>query len=77
MATSSRGPSESLTARQLAIARLLRRGLNYKAIAETLQISPRTVEHHAAELRRKTGAANNVAAVSRARARGLGPHSDD
>jgi DNA-binding CsgD family transcriptional regulator len=64
-----------LTPRQLQVAKLLSRGLTYEDIGEHLQISPRTVEHHAAELRRKTNSPNNVAAVSRAQARGLGARS--
>lgn len=58
-----------LTPRQFQVARLLSQGMTYKELGEQLGISARTVERHAAELRRRTGARTNAAAVSRAPAR--------
>lgn len=66
-----------LTPRQFEVARLLSHGLSYDEVGVKLGISARTVEHHAAELRRRTGSANNTAAVSRVRTRALGPRSRD
>jgi DNA-binding CsgD family transcriptional regulator len=65
----------SLTPRQREVARLLAQDLTYLDIAVRLGISPRTVEHHAAELRRRTQSRTTAAAVSRARVRGLPPRS--
>jgi DNA-binding CsgD family transcriptional regulator len=65
----------TLTARQLEIARLLARGLNYAEVAAELDISRRTVEHHVAELRRRTGSRTTVAAVSHARRRAPSAHA--
>ncbi len=64
-----------LTARQFEVAQLLSRDMTYTEIAAELGISPRTVEFHAAELRRRTGSRSNVAAVSRARGRAPSAHA--
>jgi DNA-binding NarL/FixJ family response regulator len=44
-----------LTDREVDVLRLGARGLSNKAIAETLVISPRTVQHHLAHIYDKTG----------------------
>jgi HD-GYP domain-containing protein (c-di-GMP phosphodiesterase class II) len=44
-----------LTDREVDVLRLAARGLSNKAIAETLVISPRTVQHHLAHIYDKTG----------------------
>src|SRR6476661_6388530 len=43
-------PLEQLTGRQREILQLIAEGQNTKAIAETLKISPKTVEYHRAKL---------------------------
>lgn len=63
----------TLSPRQSQIARLINEGFTYAQIATRLDISPRTVEVHAAELRRKFGERTTRRAASRARA--LGPRS--
>lgn len=45
-----------LTTREQEVARLLAQGKRQTDIARLLVISPRTVEHHVANARRKTGA---------------------
>lgn len=49
-------PSARLSDRELEIARLVLTGRNYKAIGAQLFISPKTVEHHVARMRRRLGA---------------------
>jgi len=45
-----KSPLEQLTSRQREILQLIAEGQNTKAIAETLKISPKTVEYHRAKL---------------------------
>lgn len=45
-----------LTERELDVARLVLAGQGYRAIGERLFISPKTVEHHVARIRRRLGA---------------------
>lgn len=52
-ATASR--STRLTDREWEIARLVVRGVRYREIGERLYISPKTVEHHVASIRRRLG----------------------
>ena len=65
----------TLTPREFQVARLIADGKTYEEIGHELAISPRTVEVHAAGIRRKLGARTNAAAISRAGARGLGARS--
>lgn len=64
-----------LTQREQEVAELLAEGLTYEGIGRRLGISHRTVAIHAGQLRKKTDARTNVAAVVRVRARGHGPRS--
>ncbi|MDH2239461.1 LuxR C-terminal-related transcriptional regulator [Pigmentiphaga sp. GD03639] len=54
-----------LPRRQKEVLALLRKGLTSKEIARTLQISPRTVEKHRAQLLERAGVANTAALISR------------
>jgi DNA-binding CsgD family transcriptional regulator len=65
--------SLSLTPREQEIADLLADYMSQAEVAKHLEISLRTVEEHAASLRRKTGSKTTRQAVSRARRRGRGP----
>lgn len=58
-----------LSPRQTQVADLLDSGMTQQQVAEQLAITPRTVWHHTAELRRKTGTRTTAAALSRVRAR--------
>ena len=57
-----------LTARQLAVLRLLATGATNKMIAQDLGISPATVKNHLDSIFEKMGAANRVQAVVMAQA---------
>ncbi|MGJ9412936.1 LuxR C-terminal-related transcriptional regulator [Aeromicrobium sp. CF4.19] len=50
--------SSVLTDRELDVARLVLAGHGYRAIGERLFISPKTVEHHVARMRRRLGASS-------------------
>jgi two-component system nitrate/nitrite response regulator NarL len=65
------GPSSPLTARELAVLRLLARGAETADIARELGISATTVRNHVQHLLEKLGAHNRLQAVSLARRRGL------
>ncbi|TXL57707.1 helix-turn-helix transcriptional regulator [Aeromicrobium terrae] len=61
--TFSRGSSEDeaglrphLTDREAEVAQLVANGMSYRDIGEKLFISPKTVEHHVARIRRRLGA---------------------
>lgn len=56
-AASARDDS-GLSAREREVARLVLEGKTYGEIGESIFISPRTVEHHIARIRRRLGAAN-------------------
>jgi DNA-binding CsgD family transcriptional regulator len=51
----SQQPSHRLSPRELEVARLVMEGKTYREIGETIFISPRTAEHHIAEVRRRLG----------------------
>jgi DNA-binding CsgD family transcriptional regulator len=66
-----------LTERQLDIARLVGEGLTNAAIAERLQISPRTVTSHLDHVYTKLGISSRAALVGQLAAAGLiGAHGD-
>ncbi len=54
-ATASACEAARLTDREVDVLRLAARGLSNKGIAETLVVSPRTVQHHLAHIYDKTG----------------------
>jgi DNA-binding CsgD family transcriptional regulator len=60
-----------LTARELAVVRLLARGLTAEAMARRLGCSPRTVQKHLERLYRKLDVGDRLMAVERAREHGL------
>jgi len=73
-----RGPRKStlanaagLTTRELSVLRLLADGLSNKAIATSLGISPKTVDHHVSAIIGKLGAQSRGHAVAIAGAQGL------
>ena len=61
--TSTRSRSSQLTDREWEIARLVVQGIGYREIGERLYISPRTVEHHVASVRRRLGSTNRAEMV--------------
>lgn len=63
----TRANPAGLTARQVAVLRLVADGLGNRAIAERLYISPKTVEHHVSAILTKLDAADRAEAVSTAR----------
>lgn len=67
----------TLPPRQAQVARLLKRGLTQRQVADIMEISPRTVEHHVAKIREKTGLATTAAALSRVGARANEPSTSD
>jgi DNA-binding CsgD family transcriptional regulator len=61
--TSARSRTSQLTDREWEIARLVVQGIGYREIGERLFISPRTVEHHVASVRRRLGSTNRAEMV--------------
>jgi DNA-binding CsgD family transcriptional regulator len=57
-----------LSKKEREVAVLLLQGLPYKAIGEQLLISPKTVEHHVARIRRRLGAQSRSEMFSMLRA---------
>ena len=55
---------QSLTEREREISQLLVQGLNDTALAQALNISPRTASHHVANLLNKLGVASRQEAVA-------------
>jgi DNA-binding NarL/FixJ family response regulator len=71
----ARGPSYMrLSQKETEVAELLLRGMPYKGIGEQLSISPKTVEHHVARIRRRLGAESRSEMLSMLRAM-LAPQS--
>ncbi len=58
--TSAHPQTSQLTDREWEIARLVVQGVQYREIGERLYISPRTVEHHVATVRRRLGSTNRA-----------------
>jgi DNA-binding NarL/FixJ family response regulator len=61
-----------LTARELEIAQLVAGGATNREIAETLFLSPKTVERHVSNALKKIGARNRTQLAERLRDRGAG-----
>jgi DNA-binding CsgD family transcriptional regulator len=66
----------SLTAREVAVLRLIAAGRTNREIAALLHLSPNTVLHHVTHILNKTGAENRAAAVAFALRHGLGESGD-
>lgn len=64
-------PAESLSDRELAVARLLRGDLTQREIADELYIAPSTVKTHITSIYRKLGVAKRSHAITRAAELGL------
>jgi DNA-binding CsgD family transcriptional regulator len=56
-----------LSAREREVARLVLEGKTYEQIGEAIFISPRTVEHHVARIRRRLGVSNRSELLARLR----------
>ncbi len=61
-------PGEDLSERELEVAALVVEGKTYAEIGQAIFISPRTVEHHVASIRRRLGAASRSEMIARLRA---------
>ena len=57
----------ALSAREREVARLVLEGKTYEEIGEAIFISPRTVEHHVARIRRRLGVTNRSEMLARLR----------
>ncbi|MDJ0408368.1 helix-turn-helix transcriptional regulator [Rhodococcoides fascians] len=65
-------PSGSLSEREAEVAELLVLGVTYREVGSRLYISPKTVEHHVARIRRRLGAGSRSELISMLRAMGYG-----
>ena len=72
----SRGALPQLTDRERDVTELLARGLSNAAIAENLDIAPKTVGNHISAIFLKLGVATRSEAIVVARESGLGQRSD-
>ncbi|WP_052274469.1 LuxR C-terminal-related transcriptional regulator [Arthrobacter sp. L77] len=62
-----RAGGPALSAREREIAQLVLQGRTYREISEEIFISPRTVEHHVARIRRRVGASSRSDLLARLR----------
>jgi DNA-binding CsgD family transcriptional regulator len=70
--------STGLSARERQVARLVLEGNTYEEIGEAIFISPRTVEHHVARIRRQLGATTRSELLAKLRfVLGFGDRSPD
>ena len=58
---------DGLSDRERRVASLVVAGLTYKQIADRLYISPKTIEHHVARMRRRLGCENRADLLARLR----------
>ncbi len=65
------GTAETLSARELAVLRLIAQGCSNQEISEQLFISLHTVKTHARHINSKLGVERRTQAVARAKALGL------
>ncbi|WP_187298577.1 response regulator transcription factor [Rhodococcus sp. BS-15] len=65
-------PTGSLSGREAEVAELLVLGVTYREVGSRLYISPKTVEHHVARIRRRLGAQSRSELISMLRAMGYG-----
>ena len=69
--TAGPSPAESkagvvqLSAREREVAELVLSGLTYRQIGESLYLSAKTVEHHMARMKRRSGAATRSELLER------------
>ena len=73
----TRSRTSQLTDREWEIARLVVQGIGYREIGERLFISPRTVEHHVASVRRRLGSTSRAEMVETLRRLLAGSSTDD
>ena len=57
-----------LTAREREVARLVLEGKTHREIGEAMFVSPRTAEHHLAQIRRRLGVTTRAEMLERLRA---------
>lgn len=69
---STRTSTGSLSEREAEVAELLVLGVTYRELGSRLYISPKTVEHHVARIRRRLGAESRSELISMLRAMGYG-----
>jgi PAS domain S-box-containing protein len=69
--TEPASPLPELTGREFEVLALLARGLTNKQVAERLELSRRTVDHHVGHILNKLGVSNRTAAVIEAEKSGL------
>ena len=61
------GAESELSERELEVARLILKGKTYVEIGESIFISPRTVEHHVAHMRRRLEAGSRSDLIAKLR----------
>ena len=66
-AAAAKQPQVSLSRRELDVAHLILQGKTYAEIGDTIYISPRTVEHHVARIRRRLSATSRSDLVAKLR----------
>jgi len=57
--------ASTLTKREMEVLRLLGKGATYKEMAESLRVSPSTINNHLSNVREKLGAHNAIEAINK------------